>query len=137
MRYGFGSDHNVRLNAAAALREIDDTRALAGLLRAIPSPTVTANVTAPNQTLTPAYSLPIGPLGARMPLFLPQSGVAGTAADIGGPVTDLLKLIARKDFGNLPPGWVNWYREKTGEIGTAEREAYREHRPANERMNLP
>jgi len=137
LRYGFAQESNVRLAAACALREIDDPRALAALVRGIPTPSVTANVTAPNQPLQPSYTLPVGPYGARMPIFLPQSGVTGVASDIGSPFADLLKLVAGKDFGNLPVAWINWYREKIGDVGTAERDAYRDHRSARERMNLP
>lgn len=137
LKYGLAQDPAVRRSAALALREIDDPRALAALVRAIPGPSVTANVALPNQYVDSGLMLPIGPAGARMPIYLPRTEVSGVATDIGSPVTDLLKLIAGKDFGNLPFAWVNWFREKLGEIGTAERDAYRDHRSARDRMNLP
>jgi hypothetical protein len=72
-----------------------------------------------------------------MPLFLPSQPVAGVAANIGGPIQDLLKLIAGKDLGTLPIGWIIWLREKLGEIGAPERDAYRDQRSVRERMNAP
>ena len=135
LRFGFAQDTNVRRAAAGALREIDDPRALATLVRGIPTPDVTANVTGPNGPLQPSLTVPAGPFGARLPLFLPRGEVSGTASDIGSPFVDLLRLIAGKDFGTLPPGWLNWYREKIGDIGAAERDQYR--RSLRERMNLP
>ena len=107
-------------------------------MRAIPAPSVTANVGLPNQSWEqPGAVLPVGPMGMRMPIFLPKTEVSGVASDIGSPITELLKAIAGKDFGNLPIGWILWYREKAGEIGTPERDAYRDHRSAKERMNVP
>jgi len=137
LRYGLAQDAAVRRSAAQALREIDDARALAGLVRAIPMPSVNANVGMPNSYSEPNMTLPLGPSGARMPIFLPQQSISGVATDIGSPAVDLLKEIAGKDFGNLPFGWMNWYREKAAQIGAAEREAYREHRSARELMNAP
>ncbi len=122
---------------AVALHEIDDNRVLASLIRAVPMPSVNANASEPNRNMAPDYNLPIGPHGTRLPIFLPKNEIAGTASDIGSPAADLLKMIAGKDLGNLPYGWINWYREKMGEITSDERDAYREKRPVRDRINAP
>jgi hypothetical protein len=138
LRYGLAKDAAIQRAAAAALRELDDMRAIAALIQAVPMPNVTANMGEPTQVFRPDITLPVGPGGARLPIFLPQGQeVSGVATEVGGPVTDLLKLIAGKDLGNLPFGWLNWYREKAGDIGAAERDQYREHRSMRERMNAP
>ncbi|MCY3021966.1 MAG: HEAT repeat domain-containing protein [Planctomycetota bacterium] len=137
IKYGFSQDPAVRRTAAAALRELDDSRVLASLIRAVPIPSITANMGEPVQQTVPALVLPVGPGGTRLPIFLPQQPVTGIASDIGGPVVDLLKQIAGKDLGSLPYGWNNWLHEKNGDIGAADRNAYRENRPLRERMNAP
>jgi hypothetical protein len=126
-----------RLAGAVALHEIDDNRVLAALIRAVPMPSVNANVSDPNRQAGPDYSLPVGPQGTRLPIFLPKSEIAGTASDVGSPVADLLKQIAGKDLGSLPYGWINWYREKNGEITAEDRETYREKRSVRDRINAP
>src|SRR5439155_11970054 len=93
---------------AVALHEIDDNRVLAALIRAVPMPSVNANVSEPVRNLQPDYNLPMGPHGARLPIFLPKTEIQGTASDIDSPAAALLKMIAGKDLGNLPYGWINW-----------------------------
>lgn len=122
---------------AAAMREIDDPRMLAALVRSIPMPSINANVEGPTTVGEPKYNLPIGPGGMKMPIWLPTQSVTGTATDIDSPAAQLLKEIARKDLGTHPLAWYNWYREKTGDLTTVEAQTYREKRSARERMNVP
>jgi hypothetical protein len=136
----FGTSENPkqRQAGAVALHEIDDNRVLAALIRAVPMPSVTANLgEQPNQLQRPDYNLPVGPRGASIPIFLPKGEIAGTATDISSPAADLLRAISGKDLGNLPYGWVNWYREKMGETTEADRESYREKSSVRQRMNAP
>jgi hypothetical protein len=46
-------------------------------------------------------------------------------------------MLARKDMGYFPYAWSIWYREKIGEIGREERDAYRDKRSMRERTNTP
>jgi hypothetical protein len=84
----------------------------------------------------PRFNIPSGPGGASVPVFTPSQSVTGVASNIGGPVVDFLKMVARKDMGNLPYGWLIWYREKIGDIGKDERDAYKEHRSARSQMGV-
>ncbi len=131
------TSQNGTQRGGTALHEIDDNRVLAALVRAIPMPNVTANVSDPNRGMQPDYNLPIGPYGAKMPLFLPKSDVQGVATDLDSPAAQLLKQIAGKDLGNLPYGWINWYREKMGEVTADDRESWREKRSVRDRINAP
>jgi HEAT repeat protein len=137
IRYSSSEDMNMKKRCAIALREIDDQRLLASLIRAIPSPNVTANQGEVGGLSEPAYTLPTGPGGMNMPIYLPKQEVAGTATDIDSPAATLLKLIANKPLGNMQYGWFNWYREKLGDITAAERNAYKERRSARDRMGSP
>lgn len=126
IQYSSSQDARLRYGAAAALREIDDNRVFETLVRAIPKPEVIANMGELKNT-DPKY-LPIGPGGARLPIFLPKQDVAGTSGNIDSPAAELLKLIAGKDLGNNPMAWLNWYREKNGDITRTDRESLRERR---------
>ena len=137
MQYGTSENPKQRQAAAVALHEIDDNRVLAALIRAIPMPSVNANLGEQGRVQTPAYNLPVGPGGTSLPVFLPQGEVSGVATDISSPASELLKLIAGKDIGNMPFSWANWYREKTGEISADDRDAYKHNRSARDRMNAP
>lgn len=123
--------------AAAALHEIDDNRIYAALAAAVPQPQVSANYGEPSGLDKPKYTIPSGPGGLNMPLFLPSQPVMGVASDYGGPVVEFLKMLARKDMGNYPYAWSLWYREKIGEIGREERDSYREKRSIRDRTNAP
>jgi hypothetical protein len=136
MKQALTENPKERAAVAAALHEIDDSRVLLGLIRALPQPSVTANYEEnPRGLEKPAQYLPVGPGGATIPIFLPQGGVSGVATDLDSPLTYLLKQIAGKDMGNLHYGWFNWYREKQGEIGQLERDSERENRSMRDRMN--
>jgi len=135
---GTAENPKMRQSAAVALHEIDDNRVLAALIHAVPMPSVTANLGEPNgQLQRPDMNLPVGPRGTSLPIFLPKSDIAGTATDISSPAADLLKAISGKDLGNMPYGWVNWYREKLGETTEADRESYKENRSMRQKMNAP
>jgi hypothetical protein len=138
VRYAMVENNNAIKQAAAnALHEIDDNRIYAALVSAIPLPQVNGNYGEPTGLDQPKYTVPGGPGRLNIPLFLPSQEVSGFAGDIGGPITDFLKSLARKDLGNLPYGWAIWYREKVGEIGKDERDAYRERRSLRDRSNAP
>ncbi len=123
--------------AAAALHEIDDNRIYAALASAVPQPQVTGNYGEGTGLDRPKYTLPGGPGRINMPIWLPSQPIAGVASDYGGPIVDFLKLLARKDMGNYPYAWSIWYREKIGEIGKEERDAYKEKRSFRDHSNAP
>ncbi|MEI6235092.1 MAG: hypothetical protein WCT04_18705 [Planctomycetota bacterium] len=123
--------------AAAALHEIDDNRIYASLVAAVPQPQVSGNFGEPTGLDKPKYTLPSGPGGLNMPIFLPSQPIMGVASDYGGPIVDFLRQLARKDMGNYPYAWSVWYREKIGEIGKEERDAYRDKRGIRDRSNAP
>ena len=123
--------------SAAALHEIDDNRIYGALVSAVPQPTVNANYGEGTGIDRPKYTIPGGPGRLNMPLWLPSQPVTGVASDIGGPLVDFLKMLARKDMGNSPYAWSIWYREKVGEIGKEERDAYKEKRSLRDRAGAP
>ena len=127
----------LKQSSAAALHEIDDNRIYLALVRAVPAPAVTANYGEGTGVDKPKYVIPGGPGRLNMPLFLPSQPVTGIASDYGGPIVDYLKMLARKDMGSFPYAWSIWYREKIGEIGKEERDAYHEKRGMRERTNAP
>jgi hypothetical protein len=137
LRYAQQDDINVRRAVAFALREIDDPRVLQSLVGSIPMPKVNANNAEPTGIDKPKYTLPTGPGGVNMPIYLPAQEVAGVAEDIDSPAAQLLKLIANKDLGSAPYTWANWYREKAGEISASERDEYRRNRTMRGRMGTP
>jgi len=137
LNYGLSENPKQKFAAAIALHEIDDNRILAALVRAIPMPSVNANLGEQGTISTPTVNLPVGPGGTRMPIFLPQGSISGIANDVSSPASDLLKLISGKDIGNMPFSWANWYREKNGEISADDRDAYKHNRSARDRMNAP
>jgi len=136
IRYSMSEDKNVRNAGAWALREIDDNRVFLSLIRAMPSPSVTANMGEDNRGLgAPKYTLPVGPGGASMPIFAPEGNISGVAHDVSSPAADLMKLIAGKDLGNLAYSWLNWYREKTGDLSGNDPDAYNQKKSLRNRMN--
>ncbi|HYF50396.1 MAG TPA: HEAT repeat domain-containing protein, partial [Planctomycetota bacterium] len=137
MRFCQAEDMALKKAIAVALHEIDDKRLLASIIRAIPAPSVTANQGEPTGLDEPKYNLPIGPGGAKLPVWLPQQEVSGVATDIDSPAATLLKLIAKKDLGNMQYSWLNWFREKIGDISQSERDAYKEKRSLRGRMGSP
>jgi len=137
MRFCQVEDATTKKAVAVALHEIDDKRLLASIIRAIPAPSVTANQGEPTGLDQPKYNLPVGPGGTKLPIWLPAQEVSGVATDIDSPAADLLKLIAKKDLGNMPYSWLNWFREKIGDISQAERDTYKEKRSLRGRMGTP
>lgn len=137
-RYAFQEGNaGLKQAAAIALHEIDDNRIYGQIVGGIPQPQVVANYGEGTGIEKPKYNIPAGPGGLRIPIWLPSQPVTGMASDIGGPLTDFLKLLARKDLGNLPYAWIIWYREKVGEIGKEDRDAYNEKRSLRGRSNAP
>jgi hypothetical protein len=130
------TEHNgTRKALAAVIHEIDDERMLLALIGALPQPQVSANFSEPQGLDRPAYNLPVGPGGVSIPIFLPQGDVAGVASDLETPALHILRDVAGKNMGNLSGGWMNWYREKTGEIGVDDRNDQYERRSMRDRMN--
>lgn len=123
--------------AAAALHEIDDNRIYGMLVSAVPAPSVTANYGEARGLEQPRFVIPTGPGGLRLPIWLPSQPISGVASDIGSPLTEFLKMLARKDMGNMPYAWQIWYREKVGELGKDDRDAYNEKRSLRSRTNAP
>lgn len=136
-RYGFqDGNQGLKQGAAYALHEIDDNRIYGQIVGGIPQPQVVANYGEGTGIDKPKYVIP-GPGGLKMPIWLPSQPVVGMASEIGNPLTDFLKMLARKDMGNLPYAWIIWYREKVGEIGKEERDAYNEKKSMRGRTNAP
>ena len=123
--------------AAAALHEIDDNRIYGMMVSAVPSPSITANYGEGQGLEQPRFVIPTGPGGLRLPIWLPSQPITGVASEIGSPVTEFLKMLARKDMGNLPYAWQIWYREKVGELGKDDRDAYYEKRSLRSKANAP
>jgi hypothetical protein len=136
-RYAASEEAATRYATATAMREIDDPRVLRALAASIPQPTVNANNAEPSGLDKPKYVLPTGPGGLNMPIYLPTQEVSGVATDIDSPGAQMLKLIARKNLGNLPHTWSNWFREKYGEITSSERDEYRDKRSVRSRLGVP
>ncbi|MCZ7644712.1 MAG: HEAT repeat domain-containing protein [Planctomycetota bacterium] len=127
LQFALREDARQRVPAAAALREIDNDLAFAELARHVPQPTVNAANPGTGPSEVRRMDLPIGPLGSKMPIFLPTQEVSGTADNIASPASDALKQIAGKDLGNLPGVWMNWLNEKVGLWSKEEREkAYKD-----------
>jgi hypothetical protein len=138
IKYGISETNGAMRQAAAwALNEIDDNRIYASMIGAIPAPQVIANNGEATGLDRPKYRVAGGPGGLNLPIFLPSQPVVGMASDIGSPLTDFLKMIAQKDMGNFRYAWSIWYREKIGEIGKEDRDAYRDKRSVRERANAP
>ena len=49
----------------------------------------------------------------------------------------MARSCLHSDMGNFQYAWSIWYREKIGEIGKEERDAYRERRSMRDRANAP
>ena len=124
----------LRQASANSLHEIDDNRMYGALVSAVPQPEVISNISNPTGLDKPRM-IPNG-VGGSLPVFTPSASVAGMASNIGSPIADFLKLIARKDMGNMPYGWLIWYREKIGDMGKDDRDAYHERRSAREKMGI-
>jgi hypothetical protein len=127
-------DPVLRRALAAALHEIDDPRLFYSLVAAVPPPSTNANVSNQSGYNTPRMTLPVGPLGGRVPVFLPSDQLSGSSMGIDSPVAELLKLIANKNLGCLPAAWQNWYKEK---VGASASDGYNEKRSLREIMGLP
>ncbi|MFH0939804.1 MAG: HEAT repeat domain-containing protein [Planctomycetota bacterium] len=137
LKYAGSEDANLRRAVAIALREIDDPRPLAALIRAIPPPSGNVDLGLPTNIEKPKYLLPIGLCGVKIPIWLPTQDIAGTVTNIDSPAAQLLKMIAGKDLGSFFGTWYNWYREKIGEITASERNSYLDHRSMRNRMGVP
>jgi hypothetical protein len=131
-------DVKIRGLAALALREIDDPRTMAKLVSAVPTPSVHADVSGPeNLTDVPSINLPVGPGGMKVPVFLPEGEVRGSVTNISAPSIESLKLLSGKDMGNLPRVWINWLNEKVGTITSSERDQIYQDRSLLNRSNSP
>lgn len=138
LKFVVGKHEPSRRLAAWALREIDDVRAVASLVAALPPPQ--AEVTMPttgHSTQGEWRELPIGPYGGSYPIHMPKNQPMVGSGPVGHPASDALKLIAGKDLGSHPLAWLYWFRQK---IGTMSREDARKHyrdRSLRSRMNAP
>jgi hypothetical protein len=136
IKFAMSEDKGIQWEAARALREVNSDRAFAALAAFIPGPTVEAQPTT-GSSQGRMTELPVGPGGAKMPLFLPEGPVTGTASNISSPASDALKLIAGKDLGAFPSTWATWIREKTGLLTREEiKDAYR-NRSIRDKMGDP
>lgn len=123
--------------AALALKEINDDRAFATLASVVPAPTVNAAMPQEGASNVRRVDLPVGPGGAKMPVFLSDSEVVGTAENVGSPPADALKIISGKDLGSTPGVWINWINEKTGLLSEEERKEAYKNRSLINRMGDP
>lgn len=135
MQYSVGEDAGSQRAASWALREIDDLRAIAALVAALPTPQVSSSAPQSDVPEGTWRELPIGPYGDKLPVFMPQGETATGTADVGHPVADALKRIAGKDLGSHPMVWHYWLRQKIGTLTSADVEKGYEKRSLLDRMN--
>jgi hypothetical protein len=123
-RYASNNDGGVRRNVAFAAHEIDDNRLYYSIIRAIPQPEVNANA---GDVHTRIRSLPTGLGGLNVPVMTGTQDVAGTAANTDSPAAELMRNIAGKNMGSNSTGWLVWYGEKVGQVGSVDYEDARLH----------
>lgn len=135
LKYVVGQDVPTQRAAAWALREIDDVRAVASLVAALPPPQANVAMPPTGPEQGEWRELP-GPYGTKHPVYLPQGSAVGSGP-VGDPASDALKLIAGKDLGSHPLAWHHWFRQKIGTLTNAEIEEEYRKRTMRERMNAP
>jgi hypothetical protein len=136
LRFVVSEDRGAQFVAAQALREVNDDRAFAALASAIPAPQITAAMPNDRATSVDKVELPVGPYGARMPIYLPTQEVVGQAT-VSSPAADALRVIAGKDLGTYGFAWVGWLREKCGLYTARDRSWETNPRSVRDRMGDP
>lgn len=136
LQFAIREDKQIQFPAARALRELNDDRVFATLAQIIP-PVEVQNPNPDQKGRVREMNLPTGPLGASMPIYLPESSVAGTVTNIDSPPATALKIISGKELGNFQTVWINWVQEKIGAYTQKDREeAYRK-RSMRDKMGSP
>lgn len=137
LQFAIREDKQIQFPAARALREINDDRVFSTLAQVIPP--VQAEHANPDNLSGPVreVELPVGPLGSKMPVFLPSGPVSGTVTNISSPPADALKIISGKDLGNFQSVWINWLQEKIGAITQKDREEAFKKRSMRDRIGSP
>ena len=64
--------------------------------------------------------LPMGPMGLKIPTFLPVKSATRSESDMDRPQAEALKIISGKDLGLNRENWIHWVMEKTGRITYSE-----------------